>query len=196
MSEYLFDPGYGKHLSSFIYTVEPIYEKLNGFKNYKQKQVYFTRCYPVILKLISQNTGFYSGCLLWAVYLKTLPEGNIINNHCLGQEFEEKTALVELIYFREFVRVFPKDVKFYLNKEFIYNDDDILEAYRQFALLNEGFVNTRKNTDIKLPECIKTLTNTEIKEIYETVQAAVISGDFNGLTALKGLINEHNGRKI
>lgn len=188
MSEYLFDPGYGKHLSSFIYTVEPIYEKLNGLKNYKQKQIYFTRCCPVISRLISQNTGFYSGCLLWAVYLKTLPEGDIINNHCLGQVFDEKTALVELIYFREFVRVFPKDVKFYLNKEFIYNDDDILETYRQFALLNEGFVHTCKNTDIKLLDVVKTPSDAEIKAIYETVQSAVMCGDFSGLTTLKGLI--------
>ena len=41
MTEYLFDPGYGRHLVSLIFSLEDMYGDINKFKNLNQKKFYF-----------------------------------------------------------------------------------------------------------------------------------------------------------
>jgi hypothetical protein len=190
MAEYLFDPGYGKHLVSLIFSLEDMYNDINRFKNLKQKQFYFKQYYPGMLKLLKQNTEFYLGCLLWAVYLKSLSEGKISGNHCLGNEYNEEKSLVELIFLMNFMKNFSKDTKYFMNQDFQYSKEDMemLEVYKEFAQMNEGFVKVEKNTDIKLPESIKTPSETELKTIKSTIDEVAISGDFDKLNSLKGFI--------
>ena len=190
MAEYFFDPGYGRHLVSLIFSLEDMYTDINKFKNLNQKKFYFKQYYPGMLKLLKQNTEFYLGCLLWAVYLKSLPEGNIIENHCLGREYEEESSLVELIFLMNFMRTFSKDTKYYLGQDFKYSEDDMymLGVYKEFAKMNEGFVKTEKNTDLKLPKEIKTPSSDELNKIKETIDKVVTSGDFSLLNDLRGFI--------
>ena len=154
MSEYLFDPGYGRHLVSLIFSLEDMYGTINKFKNLGQKKFQFKQYYPSILKLLKQNTAFYLGCMLWAVYLKSLTEGDIIDNYCLGKEYNEESSLIELLFLIKFTKTFSKDTKYYMNTDFSYPEEDakMLEVYKEFAILNEGFVNTKKNTDLK--QCV------------------------------------------
>lgn len=190
MAEYLFDPGYSRHLVSLVFSLEDIYAAVNRFKNLGQKKFQFKRYYPEILKLIKQNIAFYMGCLLWAVYLKTQPEGKIEGNHCLGKEYNEKQALVELYYLINFLQNFSKDTKYYLNTDFNYSKDDMdmLEVYKEFAQMNEGFVNVRKNTDLKLPSALKTPSADELNTIKSTIDTVISTGDFDKLMELRGLI--------
>ena len=190
MSEYLFDPGYGRHLVSLVFSLEDMYSDINKFKNLNQKKFYFTQYYPGMLKLLKQNTEFYLGCLLWAVYLKSLPEGKIKDNYCLGKEYNEESALVELLFLMKFMRTLSKDTKYYLNQDYKYSEEDMemLEIYREFAQLNEGFVRIEKNTDIKLPSVIKTPSDSELELIKSTIDDVVNTGDFDKLNILKGYI--------
>lgn len=190
MTNYAFDPGYGKHLVSLVFSLEDMYADINKFKNLKQKQFYFKQYYPGMLKLLKQNTEFYLGCLLWAVYLKNQPEGDITGNHCLGKEYNEESSLVELIFLMKFMATFNKDTKYFMNQEFKYSEDDMamLEVYKEFAVMNEGFVKTEKNTDLKLPKELKTPTEDELKIIKKTIDDVVQTGDFDKLNSLKGYI--------
>lgn len=190
MTEYLFDPGYSKHLVSLIFSLEDMYADINKFKNLKQKQFYFKQYYPGILKLLKQNIEFYLGCLLWAVYLKSLPEGKISGNHCFGNNYDEEKSLIELIFLMNFIKTFSKDTKYFMNKDFKYSNEDIemLEIYKEFAQMNEGFVKVEKNTDIKFPKSIKMPNEDELKIIKTTIDEVVISGNFDKLNSLKGYI--------
>ena len=42
---------------------------------------------------------------------------------------------------------------------------EMLEVYKEFAQINEGFVKVEKNTDLKLPECVKTPSKEDIEKI-------------------------------
>ena len=190
MTEYAFDPGYGKHLVSLVFSLEDMYADINKFKNLGQKKFYFKQYYPGMIKLLKQNTAFYLGCLLWAVYLRTQPEGDIIGNHCLGKEYDEGTSLVELNFLISFMKTFSKDTKYFLNTEFKHSESDmeILEVYKDFAKLNQGFVNTKKNTDLIFPDAIKNPTKDELNTIKSTIESVTSTGDFDKLMDLKGLI--------
>lgn len=190
MAEYLFDPGYGRHLVSLVFSLEDMYNDINKFKNLNQKKFYFKQYYPGMLKLLKQNTEFYLGCLLWAVYLKSLPEGEIVGNHCLGKEYDEDSSLVELLFLMNFMLTFSKDTKYFLGQDFKYSEEDMkmLEVYREFARMNEGFVKTEKNTDLMLPKSLKTPSKEDLTKIKDTIDKVTSTGDFNLLNELRGLI--------
>ena len=190
MTEYFFDPGYSKHLVSLVFSVEDMYSDINKFKNLNQKKFYFKQYYPGMIKLLKQNTAFYLGCLLWAVYLKAQPEGDIVGNHCIGKEYKEESSLVELLFLMQFMLTFSKDTKYYMGQDFKYSQEDMemLEIYKEFAQMNEGFVNVQKNTDLKLPKEVKSPNKEEINIIKETIDKVVSTGDFNLLYDLRGYI--------
>ena len=186
-----FDPGYGQYLTSFINTIEYMYGEINKFKNLGQKKFKFKTYYPQILALIEQNTAFYLGCMLWAIYVKSQNNATLTGNHCLGQEYNEELELMEINYMIEFINHFNKDTKYYLNKTFDYSSEkmEILEIYIEFAKLNEGFVNSKMSDDIKLPSSIKIPSEENINKIYDTISKSVIpTGDFEKLYTLKDLI--------
>lgn len=190
MAEYLFDPGYGKHLVSLVFSLEDMYADINKFKNLNQKKFYFKQYYSGIIKLLQQNTMFYLGCLLWAVYIKSQPEGEVVGNHCYGKDFDEESSLVELNFLMQFMLTFHKDTKYYLGQDFKYSEEDMemLKTYKEFALLNEGFVTITKNTELKLPSTVKTPNNKELENIKNTIDKVVSTGDFNLLDNLRGYI--------
>ena len=186
-----FDPGYGQYLSSFIHSIEYMYAEINKFKNLGQKRFKFKTYYPQILAMIEQNTAFYLGCMLWASYVVTQKGAELTGNHCLGQEYNEEIELQEINYISEFVKWFGKDTKYYLNLGYEYPEEkqEILDIYKEFAKLNEGFVNAKTTDDIKLPKQLKTPDEKGIKKIYDTITKEVVTtGNFEKLYELKDLI--------
>lgn len=186
-----FDPGYGKYLSSFIYSIEYMYADINKFKNLGQKKFKFKTYYPQILMMIEQNIAFYLGCLLWATYVSSQKGHEITGNHCLGQEYNEELELQEINYISEFIKYFGKDTKYYLNLDYEYpkENETIIEIYKEFARINTGFVNTKTTDDIKLPSILKKPDENEIGRIYDVITNDVVkTGDFNKLYTLKDLI--------
>lgn len=190
MTKYLFDPGYSQHLVSLIFSLEDMYGDINKFKNLGQKKFRFKQYYSGILKLIKQNTAFYLGCLLWAVYISNNEEGDITDNYCLGKKYNEQQSLIELDFLIKFSQNFSKDTKYYMGTDYKFPEEDaeMLGTYRAFAVMNEGFVNIKKNTDLKLPNNIKIPSQEDLQTIKTTIDKVVSTGNFDLLYEVRGLI--------
>ncbi len=153
-----FDPGFAPYILALRGTIEYLYTDINRFKNLSQRKMKFRQYYKKILELFDNNLGFYAGCLMWAAYIKTQPEQEILNNHCLGQEYDEESNVSDTEFMIKFLELFPKDMKYFLGENFEFDSDylKILEMYKEFLIINKGFVETKNNTDIKLPDKMKT----------------------------------------
>ena len=153
-----FDPGFAPYILAFRGTVEYLYMDINRFKNLSQRKMKFRQYYKKFLELFNNNLGFYVGCLMWAGYIKTQPEQDILNNNCLGGEYNEEENISDVDFMIKFLELLPKDMKYFLGMYYEINPDDIkiLEMYKEFLTINKGFVNSKKNTDILLPAGMKT----------------------------------------
>lgn len=180
----LFDPGYAKYTSILSLNIGYIYNNINKFKNLGQRKTQFKMYYQKILNLVNNNVAFCLGSMLWAIYIKSLGDIEIINNPCLGDTFDEKEAVEELDYSIEYFEQLKKDAKFYLNLNYEVNLKylKVLEVYRKFLILNEAFVNTKTTNDIKLPIELKNPNN--IDEIYNKIQEVVKNGNLTDLFEL------------
>ena len=58
----------------------------------------------------------------------------------------------------EFVGLFPKDMKYFLGQNYAFDENilKLIEIYEEFLVINKGFVESKYNTDIKLPNSVKT----------------------------------------
>lgn len=153
-----FDPGFAPYILAFRGTVEYLYMDINRFKNLSQRKMKFRQYYKKFLELFNNNLGFYVGCLMWAAYIKTQPEQDILNNNCLGGEYNEEENVSDVDFMIKFLELLPKDMKYFLGMDYEINPDDvkILEMYKEFLTINKGFVNSKKNTDILIPAGMKT----------------------------------------
>ena len=131
----------------------------------------FMQYYKKVLQIFDNNLGFYVGCLMWAAYIKTQPQQEILSNHCLGKEYNEEENVSETRFMLQFVELFPKDMKYFLAQNYSFDETTIklLKTYEEFLTLNKGFVESKYNTDIKLPEAVKTENAENYKEIIEKV---------------------------
>lgn len=153
-----FDPGFAPYILAFRGTVEYLYMDINRFKNLSQRKMKFRQYYKKFLELFNNNLGFYVGCLMWAAYIKTQPEQDILNNNCLDGEYNEEENVSDVDFMIKFLELLPKDMKYFLGMNYEINPEDlkILEMYKEFLTINKGFVNSKKNTDILLPSGMKT----------------------------------------
>lgn len=175
-----FDPGFAPYILAFQGTVEYLYTDINRFKNLSQKKMKFKQYYKKILDVFYNNVGFYIGCLMWAAYIKTQDEQEILNNYCYGQKYNEDENTVETDFMIRFTELFPKDMKYYLGQifEFDNNIKTILSAYKEFLIINRGFIETKNNTDIKLPETINT---TDAISFKDKIDQVLETGDLSKL---------------
>lgn len=152
----LFDPGFSEHVYAFAETLNYLYQDINKYKNFSQKRIKFMQYHKKILSLFYNNIGFYTGCLMWAAYIKTLPEQKILNNPYLGEEYQIDIETSGIKFLQTFLNTFPKDVKYYLAQDFIFNEKikNLIFSYEEFIIINKGFINSEKNIDIKLPSNI------------------------------------------
>ena len=188
MSEGLeFDPGFSPYILAFQGTVNYLYLDINKFKNFSQKKMKFRQYYKKILEVFNNNLGFYVGCLMWAAYIKTQKEQDILNNHCLGGRYNEEENTIETDYMINFVQLFPKDMKYFLGEGFEFDAgvNELLKAYKEFLTINKGFVNAKKNTDILLPEGMKT---DDVETYKDKIDDAISSKDLSKLLEYKDLI--------
>ena len=66
----------------------------------------------------------------------------------------------------------------------------ILELYREFLVLNCGFVNTRTTNDVQLPNSIKIPSREDLTKINDKIEEVIKSGNLLDLTEVFGLIYE------
>lgn len=182
-----FDPGFGPFILAFRGTVEYLYVDINRFKNLSQKKMKFRQYYKKFLEMFYNNLGFYVGCLMWAAYIKSQPEQEILNNPCLGGEYNEEENTSDTDFMIKFLELFPKDMKYFLGMDYKFNEDDvkILKLYREFLVLNKGFVNSKTNKDVVLPENMKQENVEKFKDIIDEV---IKNEDLSKLIDYKNLI--------
>ena len=182
-----FDPGFAPYILAFQGTVNYLYTDINRFKNLSQKKMRFRQYYKKILEVFNNNLGFYIGCLMWAAYFKTQEEQDILNNHCLGGKYNEEENTAETDYMINFVKLFAKDMKYFLGENFSFEPwvNEILEMYKEFLIVNKGFVDTKTNTDLVLPNNIKTEGAEDFKQKIDEV---IKTQDLSKLIEYKDLI--------
>ena len=166
-----FDPGFAPYILAFQGTVNYLYTDINRFKNFSQRKMKFKMYYKKVLEVFYNNLGFYIGCLMWAAYTKTQEEQPILNNHCLGNKYNEDENTLETDYMINFSDLFAKDVRYFLGEKFEFEPYvfKLLQTYREFLELNKGFVETKTNTDIVLPKNVLTENAVEFKNIIDKV---------------------------
>ena len=181
-----FDPGFIQHMSAFEPNIEYVYSSLNSCRNFNQKKMQFKMFYPKIQSLLKNYLGFYLGCILWAVYIKSLGEKPITGNLCYGGEFSENETLEEVDFINAYIEQLKKDAKYYLNQDFSIDEESlkVLDAYREFLKVNEGFVKVQTTTDVKLPECLKTPTSKDLQLILEEIEKVIENGKLHDLFTL------------
>lgn len=173
-----FDPGFVQHMSAFVPNIEYIYAGLNRLKNFTLKKNQFKMYYPKIQSLLKNYLGFYLGCILWAAYISQLDEKPILNNLCFGGEYSEKETLSEVDFILDYIEQLKKDVKYYTGQDFTIDENsiNILNAYREFLIVNKGFVETKTTKDIKLPTNLKTPSEKDLEEILSEIEKVIDNG--------------------
>lgn len=166
-----FDPGFAPYILAFRGSVEYLYMDINRFKNLSQKKLKFMQYYKKVLEIFNNNLGFYVGCLMWATYIKTQPKQKILSNNCLGQEYDEEANIADTQFMLQFTELFPRDMKYFLGQNYSFDENyvKLLKVYKEFLVINKGFVESEFNTDIKLPDSVKTENAEDFKAQIEEV---------------------------
>ena len=182
-----FDPGFGPHIFAFQGTVEYMYMDITRFKNLSQRKMKFMQYYKKMLQVFNNNLGFYLGCLMWASYIKTQDEQEILGNNFYGAEYNENENTSEVDYMINFAELFPKDMKYFLSKNFEFEPYvmNILNTYKEFLVINKGFTETKNNTDIQLPKNVKTQ---DAEHYKEKIDAAIKDGNLEKLLECKDIV--------
>ena len=182
-----FDPGFAPYIMAFQGTVEYLYTDINRFKNLTQKKMKFKQYYKKILEIFYNNLGFYVGCLMWAAYIKTQPKQEILNNEYYGTEYTEGENTTEVDFMIKFSELFSKDMKYFLGETFEFEAfvRKILDAYKDFLVINRGFVESKNNIDIKLPSSIKI---EEAETFKDKIDDVLQTGNLSKLIEYKDLI--------
>jgi len=173
-----FDPGFAQHTTILSIAIEYIYQGINSFKNFGQKKTKFKMSYTNIVKMTENNVGFCIGCMLWAVYIKSLGDLPIEGNPCLGDSFIPEESVEEIDFSISYLEQLKKDAKYYLGVNYEINPKyiEILNLYREFLLLNENFVNTKTTSDIKLPKSFKNPSAEELDKIHSKIEDVIKTG--------------------
>ncbi len=181
-----FDPGFVQHISAFVPNIEYAYGSLNRFKNFGMKKQQFKMLLPKIEHLLENYLGFYTGCILWASYIKNLDDTPLLNNFGFGCEYNEEETLSEVDFILNYIEQLKKDVKYYTGKDFSIDSTslNILNAYRSFLKANEGFTKTEKTSDIVLPEGFKNTGKDE--EVLSKIEEVIETGNLKDLISLSG----------
>lgn len=176
MKEIQFDPGFIQHMSAFVPNIEYVYDTLRSCRDFNRKKQQFRMFYPKIQSLLKNYLGFYIGCILWAMYIKQFDNAKILNNLCFGGEYNEKETLSEVNFIIDYIEQLKKDVKYYTGQNFSIDSTSIsiIEVYKEFLKVNEGFVKTQTTNDVKIPESLR--TPTDLEEIHKSIEKVVENG--------------------
>ena len=181
-----FDPGFVPHISAILPNIEYTYSNLEKYRNFGQKKNQFKMIFPKLEELINNYIGFYAGCILWAQAIKTLKDKPVTGNYCCGGEYDENETLQEVRFLKEYLKLLPKDVKYYIGKDYSVNPEysKILDMYEDFLKVNEGFIKLEKTDDVIIPDSVKPLV--DVQKVFDKIEEVVESGK---LTELIGFLS-------
>ncbi len=180
----LFDPGYAPLVINSIGQVGYTYYMFSAVPDVKLKRLNFTHVSTKLQKLLKTNIAFYLGCLMWASYIKKFDNYKIEGNKLLGEDCREEEYTSEIDFLIDFIEnQMPRDFKYYQNKKYIPDERylPILKTYREFLVLNKGFVECDNTSLIVLPENIKNLSDNEKENINKKIQQALLNKNVDEL---------------
>ena len=180
-----FDPGFVQYISAILPNIEYTYRNKEKYRNFGQKKNQFKMIFPKLEELIDNYIGFYAGCILWAEAIKTLKDKPVTGNYCCGGEYDENETLQEVRFLKEYLKLLPKDVKYYIGKDYSVNPEysKILDMYEDFLRVNEGFIKLEKTDDIIIPDSVKPLD--DVQKVFDKIEEVVENGN---LTELIGFV--------
>jgi len=187
----LFDPGYAPIVMDSLGAVGYTYYIFNASKDIRIKKINFPNVFKKIENLLKVNVSFYLGCLLWASCISSLNDYELEGNQLLGEDAKEEEYTSEINFLIDVVeKELNRDSKYYLNKPYVPNEKylPILKAYKEFLIINNGFVNCSKTNQIVLPDNLKRLDKTQIEVLKEKINSAIEAKDVTLLLDEYGLI--------
>ena len=187
----LFDPGFAPLVIDSIGQVGYTYYMFSAVPDLKLKRLNFLHIYNKLQKLLKTNIAFYLGCLMWASYIKKFDNYKIEGNKLLGEDCKEEEYTSEIDFLIDFiVNQLPRDCKYYQNRKYIPDEKylPILKTYRDFLVLNKGFVECDNTNQIVLPKNIKKLSDTEKDNLNEKIQQALLNKNIDELLDSYNLI--------
>ena len=171
-----FDPGYAPIVINSLGQVGYNYYVFSAIPNVKLKRMNFSHTLRKIEGFLRTNVAFYLGCLLWASYIKKFDDYELEGNQLLGEECSEEEYTSEINFLIDTIEnQLPRDSKYYINKFYVADEKylPILKAYKEFLILNNGFVSCSKTSQIMLPDSIKKLNEKELNLVNEKIQKAI-----------------------
>lgn len=171
-----FDPGYAPIVMNSFGQVGYTYYMFNAIQNIKLKKINFPHTLRKIEGFLKTNVAFYLGCLLWASYIKQFENATLEGNQLLGEECSEEEYTSEINFLIDLTETqLPKDSKYYTGKSYEANEKylPILKTYKDFLILNKGFCNVSKISEIKMPENLKKLNKENLNLINDKIQKAI-----------------------
>lgn len=186
-----FDPGYSKCVLGIAQTFDELQNALMSSHSLSQKQMRFKGLYPKLIKAIEDNVAFYLGCMLWALYLKSLKGQTIEGNVCLDKNYDKDACSYEVSVLLNYINAgLSRDSKYYLNQIYEPKPEDIiiLERYKEFLDANKGFFATKTTDDIVLPKNLKMPNADELEEIKSAIESAIETNNIQKLMVYSSLI--------
>lgn len=178
MEKVPFDPGIAQFAPCFSQDVEYYMAQVLAPKAIQQRKFKFQIVQPKIYDSFNKIVAFYTGCLLWAFYIKNSDnetEKEITGNGFYGRDVinsDDFDFLYEIDFLINYFDKYPKDYKFFLGKDVKLDDKwlDIAKNYRGFLELNKNFVEVKTTKDLKIPTSFKPNSNlAEIKILFDKV---------------------------
>ncbi len=190
-----FDPGFGANVYDLRENAEAVAFEISKYKSPHQKKFYFSRFEPALMNIINNNAGFYLGCILWGAYIHFRFKDNpkaISGNSYLDISDEEIINInftQNIDFIINYLPKFDKDCKYFLGKPSGVNKDiiKILENYREFVLLNNGFLRTTNTSDVKIPKDFNYLeekSSEELDSLYTKIDAVIQTGKLEEILSL------------
>ncbi len=190
-----FDPGFGPNVYDLRENVEAVAFEISKYKSPHQKKFHFSRFEPALMNIINNNAGFYLGCILWGAYILYRFKDNpkeISGNPYVGvseEQLKDINFTQNIDFLIEYLPKFDKDCRFFLGKPSRISEDlnKILESYREFVLLNGGFVKTVSSSDVQIPESYKyleKLNRDELDSMYGKIKAIIETGKLEEILSL------------
>ena len=179
-----FDPGYAPIVMNDFGQIGYIYYSFNNIANLKIKKINFPNVLKKIEEYLKINVAFYLGCLLWASYIKQFENAQLSGNMLLGETASEEEYTSEINFLIDVVeKQLSRDSKYFLGKNYIPNEKylPILNTYKQFLIINDGFVNCSKVSQINIPDNLKKLSKEDLEKVNTAIQKAIQEKDITQL---------------
>lgn len=183
-----FDPGFSPMVVHFSSNMEAVLGVIKQLKSPHQKKFKFKMLYPQIFKLFENIVSFYSGCLLWASYIKNEhPNKFISGNAFYKQNTEDYDFMYEVEYIIKSFEKFEKDCKYYLNttSKIPQEWQKITEVYKKFLGINNNFFDTQKTEEILLPDELKNFSKEEQEQNFEVIKKSIEEKNLSLLTKIE-----------